>query len=82
MAVPVSSAGTAIEAGIPRPLFDVRLAPVFMTGDGFTANANAPYPYVVSKDGERFMIALDTSQALIAETPITVLYNWPATLRK
>ncbi len=60
----------------------MRLAPVFMTGDGFTANANAPYPYVFSRDGERFMIAVDTSQALITETPIVVLYNRPPTLRK
>jgi len=62
-------------------MFDVRLAGVFNSGNGFGANANAPYPYVVTRDGQRFLVSVDTSQQG-TETPMTIVVNWPASLKK
>lgn len=81
MAVPINSSGAAIEAGIPHALFAVRLAGVFNSGNGFAGNANSPYPYVVTRDGQRFLVSVDTSQQA-SETPLTVVVNWMAGLRK
>ena len=77
----VNSAGSVVEPGIPHALFDVRLAATFVSGTGFTANAVTPYPYVVTRDGQRFLVSVDTSQQA-SETPITVVVNWPSALRK
>jgi len=56
--------------GIPKPLFQTRVRP------GVSGNRTH---YVVSRDGQRFLVntALDTP-----DTPITVIVNWPAALKK
>jgi Tol biopolymer transport system component/predicted Ser/Thr protein kinase len=61
-------AGPKFDAGVPKPLFDVRtdLTPF---GSG----------YDVSKDG-RFLIAVPVEQS--GTTPITVVVNWQAALKK
>jgi hypothetical protein len=80
-AVSISAGGAAIEAGIPHALFDLRLAAVFISGNGFGGSANSPYPYVVAHDGQRFLVSIDTSQQA-AEVPITVVVNWASGLKK
>jgi hypothetical protein len=67
MAVRVK-AGPKFDAGVPKPLFDVRtdLTPF---GSG----------YDVSKDG-RFLIAVPVEQS--GTTPITVVVNWQAALKR
>jgi Tol biopolymer transport system component len=81
MSVPVNSSGASIEAGIPHALFDMRLAPQYITGNGLNPQANAPWPYVVSRDGDRFLVSVDTSQQT-SETPLTVVVNWAAGLKR
>ena len=65
MAVPVKS-GEQFQAGVPQPLFDVRMS------------ATPLASYDVIADG-RFLIATPMEQAA---TPMTVVVNWPAMLKK
>ena len=65
MAVEVKG-GTKFEAGVPKPLFDMR----------FPADATW---YDVSKDG-RFLVPTQIEQA--ADVPMTVVVNWTAGLKK
>jgi Tol biopolymer transport system component/predicted Ser/Thr protein kinase len=58
--------GTKFEAGLPKPLFDARV-PVFQAW------------YDVSKDG-RFLIPVPLEPS--ANTPMTVVINWTAALKK
>jgi hypothetical protein len=81
MVVPIATVGSELQPGIPKPLFDVRVPNVFFPPDPIVANATAPYPYAVSGDGQRFLVAVDQTQAT-AGPPITVVVNWPARLRK
>ena len=67
MAVPV---GASPSFGIPKLLFQTRVPA------GVTANRTH---YVPSRDGQRFLV----NMALDATTsPITVVLNWTATLKK
>lgn len=66
MAVPVKS-GDQFQPGIPQPLFDVRLG-----------QTNPSYD--VSADG-RFLIATPIEQQAVT-TPLRVVLNWPAMLKK
>jgi hypothetical protein len=64
------SVGAGPSFGVPKPLFQTRVA------TGVTANRTH---YVPSHDGQRFLV----NMALDAPTsPITVVVNWPATLKK
>ena len=65
MAVPVN-AGAQFQRGVPKPLFDVRLA-------------NPTSSYDVSADG-RFLIATPVEQSVTV--PMTVVLNWQAALKK
>lgn len=58
--------GPQFKAGVPQPLFDVRLG-----------SSNPSYD--VSADG-RFLIATPSEQS--ARVPMTVVLNWPALLKK
>jgi eukaryotic-like serine/threonine-protein kinase len=59
-------------AGV-TPLFDTRpRPPQFVRG--------APPPYDVSADGQRFLVNTLAQDA--AATPITLVVNWPALLKK
>jgi Tol biopolymer transport system component len=74
MAAEVNGDGAAFQVGVVRPLFEVRrrLAawPPYGTG----------WNYDVSADGQRFLVNTVTEQA--TPTPITVVVNWTAGLKK
>jgi hypothetical protein len=62
----VNGAGSAFEVGAVRPLFDTRAS-----GPGFL--------YDVSADGQRFLVNTIVEST---STPITLVVNWPALLKK
>jgi serine/threonine protein kinase/Tol biopolymer transport system component len=70
MAVAVNS-GPAFERARPVRLFDTRMST--LANPYFTRNQ-----YVVSADGQRFLINQPTGQP----APITVIVNWPAAMDK
>ena len=71
MAVDVTTSGTQFEAGVARPLFPVRVpAPGLGTRSTFAA----------TPDGQRFLV--NTWDATTGVTPITLVVNWPDTLKK
>jgi Tol biopolymer transport system component len=57
--------------GVPKPLFQTRVPP------GVTSNRTH---YVPARDGGRFLVNIQASD--VAQTPITVVLNWTAALRK
>ncbi len=65
MAVDVRS-GATIEVGVPRPLFPTRPVGVLR--------------YDVTADGQRFLVATPTDEAVSA--PVTVVLNWHEELRR
>jgi Tol biopolymer transport system component len=74
MSVEVSTAPTFTK-GVPKALF---VAPIF--GGGSTQNVTR---YDVTRDGKRFLINAERSQiGADRVTPITVILNWPALLRR
>ena len=78
MSVTVNGAGSTFEAGAPRELFD---SGFYNINSGHTGNY---HPYAVSPDGQRFLIPRPTSnlKGEILASPITVVVNWTAALRK
>jgi Tol biopolymer transport system component len=77
MAVTVEQANQSLVIGPPQPLFSLDMAVVPHS----TAVQNF-HTYVVSPDGQRFLIPVPVAQ-LRAENPstaITVVLNWPALL--
>ena len=67
MAAELNVAGSAVQVGAVRPLFDMR------------TRTNARYMYDTA-DGQRFLINTLVEEA--TPTPITLIVNWPALLRK
>ena len=67
MAAAVNGQGSAFEVGAVRPLFDTR--PRWPR-----------WVYVVSPDGQRFLVNTLVEEA--AAAPITLVVNWPALLKK
>jgi hypothetical protein len=81
MAAPVNPTGSAIESGVPRALFGLRLpGTIFNSANAFGANANTPYPYLAASDGQRFLVSEDAPPP-VGETPLTVVVNWTAGLK-
>ena len=70
MAAPVRKAGTGFEPGAPTRLFAVPVIPYIVSRD----------TYAVSADGNRFLISRPAGET--AATPITVVLNWTAGLKK
>jgi len=70
MAVDVKLGSNTFEAGVPRMLFQTR-------GPGFPGPRNA---YDVSPDGQRFLIISTPADA--PPTPVTVVTNWSADLKR
>ncbi|MGH9385771.1 MAG: hypothetical protein ACRD2N_15950 [Vicinamibacterales bacterium] len=68
MAVPIRSPSNAQlpEVGTPVALFEPPLG-------GAVQQADYRHQYVVSSDGQRFLVATVTEEAL---SPITVILNW------
>jgi Tol biopolymer transport system component len=67
MAAAVNGKGSSFEVGSVKPLFGTRLSGV-------------GYVYDVSADGQRFLVI--TSPTQTASSPITVVLNWTAGLKK
>jgi eukaryotic-like serine/threonine-protein kinase len=68
MAVDIN-AGPTFETSTPKPLFATQVSAY-----------NAPSRYVVTADGQRFLINAPAEE--ISQTPITVVMNWTAGLKK
>ena len=64
-------AGNALAAGVSRALFQTRVP---LTGNPYRTN------YAVSRDGQRFLVNTSTAEGL--SSPLTILLNWPALLRR
>ena len=78
MSVPLETAGASGEAspGMPEALFETRIA---TTGPYvFTAGIFAKAQYAVAADGRLLMNVADDALA----SPIMVVLNWPAALRR
>jgi len=73
MAVEVNSNGPTFVAGVPAALFDVRTTTLFPGGGG------ASY-YAAAGDGKRFLVNTLVDEAV--PTPLTVVLNWTAGLKK
>jgi serine/threonine protein kinase len=71
MAVSVTS-GTSFENGAPTPLFQTRVNPSISTGERNN--------YVVSADGQRFLVNNMVEDG--ASQPINIVLNWTAQLKK
>jgi len=69
MAVDVSTNGKTFTAGVPKRLFD---AP-------FGQGSTDAHHWDVTADGKKFLISAATEGAA---TPITVVLNWQAGLKK
>jgi hypothetical protein len=66
MAVPIAG-GSAIEAGVPKPLFQTHAVP---------PSPVVTHSYDVTPDGRRFLINTVSGEG--EQTPITVVVNWQA----
>jgi len=69
MAVEVNTDGQGFDAGVPKPLFEVRLQL-----DGFRSH------YQVAANGQKFLVAVPTEN--VQSPPITVVTNWTAGLKQ
>ena len=80
VAVAIHATGSTLEFSAPRPLFDSGYA------NNLTVHSGDWNMFDVSADGQRFLIPrrLDSTDVTgtLANTPITVVLNWTATLRK
>ena len=75
MAADIRASGASIQAGVPHALFD--------SGYINLIHAVTYNTYAVSADGKRFLIPRPANAtAEVASTPITVVVNWTAALRK
>jgi serine/threonine protein kinase len=72
MAVPVRS-GSSFEFGVPVPLFATK------TVGGSAFSSGYSHQYDVTPDGQRFLL---NTEADGSATPITVVLNWTAPLKK
>jgi eukaryotic-like serine/threonine-protein kinase len=70
MAVEVNTGSAKLEAGLPKPLFQTHIITGFLWRNR----------YVVSADGQRFLMLNPAAEN--ASTPITVVLNWPADLKR
>ncbi|HEY1805648.1 MAG TPA: protein kinase [Terracidiphilus sp.] len=70
MAVDVNTTGASLQAGIPKELFQAPLVPLW-----YWRNIYAP-----SADGQRFLMLTTATGA--QATPITVVVNWAAAMKK
>ncbi|MEK7404638.1 MAG: hypothetical protein AAB225_05980, partial [Acidobacteriota bacterium] len=68
MAVEVKASGSSFEAGAPKALFEARLVPDLRRNR-----------FVVTADGKRFLVRTEAGDT---SSPITVVVNWPAALKR
>jgi hypothetical protein len=67
MVVSVSPSAKGLEVSRPAPLFEIAVTPAIRQ------------QYDVTGDGQRFLV---NSVAVESETPVTVVLNWTAALKK
>jgi len=67
-----SGAQSVFKAAGPQALFEARVPSVTSRFNGF--------PYAVAADGKRFLV--NTSVDDTSETPLTVVVNWLAAVKK
>jgi serine/threonine protein kinase len=72
MAAEIHQSASTFQAGVPIPLFGLRVPPIGLTG---TRNH-----YAVTSDGQRFLVNRSMGDA--ASLPITVVLNWTSLLKK
>jgi hypothetical protein len=70
MAADIKEAAGTFEAGTPRSLFDSRILLIL----------NASTSYDVTRDGQRFLMITPIEDT--APTPLTVVLNWTAGLKR
>jgi eukaryotic-like serine/threonine-protein kinase len=74
VAVKPGAAGShSFEAGSPQPLFEIKSIPI---------QSPVVFPYQPSADGRRFLVDIPATGEGAAPTPITVVVNWQAGLKK
>ena len=73
MSVEVSISGAALQAGVPKPLFNM---PIY---NGAT-NANTAANWDLSRDGTRFLVNASTADP--NDSPIAVIENWQQLLKR
>jgi serine/threonine protein kinase len=73
MATPIQVAGQVVKAGAPAALFQTRI----VGGGSFFRGY---FQYMVAPDGKNFLI--NTTAEGSAASPITIVTNWPAGLKK
>jgi hypothetical protein len=71
MAVEIKEDGRNFAAGSPRPLLETRAAAPVVPGAS---------SYAVTRDGQRFMLITPIEES--SASPITVVLNWTAGVRK
>jgi Tol biopolymer transport system component len=78
VAVPIQAAANArtVDVGVPAPLFSTRLA---VGANIFTTGINSRTQYAVAADG-RFLMNVQADDT--AASPITIVQNWTAALKK
>jgi hypothetical protein len=71
MALPIKLSST-VEQGTPQPLFPVpQIGATFVT-----------FVYAPSHDGQRFLVNVPAGGEAASASPITVVTNWQAALKK
>ena len=75
MAAPIQAAGETLEAGTPAALFQTRIV-----GGGTGMGPGTSEQYAVAPDGQRFLINVTAEEA--SASPITIVLNWTASLKK
>lgn len=78
MVVPIRTTASGFEAGTPQTLFPAHVA---FSGGGVTNRGNTPFPYSVTRDGQRFLVSVDVSPT-VQTPPISVVINWPDGVKK
>jgi hypothetical protein len=68
MAVAVNTGTSSLELSVPQPLFDARM------------KSGVFFEYDVSADGQRFLVNVPIQDDSL--TPITLVSNWTALLRR
>jgi hypothetical protein len=78
LSVEVNANGATLESSVPRPLFESGYINLSFS---HTGNWNT---YAVSADGQRFLVPRPESSLTgeLNSTPITVVLNWTAGLKK
>jgi hypothetical protein len=77
MVVEIDSAESTFGAGVPKALFEVRAE--LRADFAIPAFPNATY-YAASGNGQRFLVSTLTGES--APTPLTVVLNWTAGVKR